>query len=65
MPFRVVNGIVIDPMRRAECAAPIGAAHEHHVAAGRKTGGLHTGEHVNVVVRARARAIDREKNLSH
>ena len=65
VPFRVVNWIVIDPARRAERNAAIGAAHEHHVAAISKTGWLNTREHIDIVVRARARAIDGEKNLSH
>ena len=61
----MVDRIVIDPARRAECGAAISAAHEHHVAAISKTEWLNTREHIDIVVRARARAIDGEKNLSH
>ena len=61
----MVNGIVIDPARRAERNAAIGAAHEHHIAAISKTGWLNTREHIDVVVGGRARAIDGEKNLAH
>ncbi len=61
----MVNGIVIDPARRAERDAAVGAAHEHHVAAISKTGWLNTREHIDIVVGTRARAIDGEKNLAH
>src|SRR5262245_60922352 len=65
MPFGMVDWIVIDPTRRAECAAAIGAAHEHHVAACRRTGRLNAGEHIDVIIGARAGTIDGEKNLAN
>ena len=65
MPFSMVNWIIIYPVRRAECGAAIGAAHEHHVAASRKTGRLNAGEHVDVVISACAGTIDGEKNLAN
>src|SRR5262245_367004 len=43
VPFRMINWVVIDPTRRAERAAPVCAAYEHHVAASGEAGGLHTG----------------------
>ena len=63
MPLSMVHRIVIDAPRRAECAAAIGAAHEHHVAASRRTGRLNAREHVDVVIGAGAGTIDDEKNL--
>ena len=63
MPFAVIDRIVVDPLRRAEGLSAIGAADEHHVAAVSRTGGLHARQHINIVVRARARTIHREENL--
>ena len=65
VPFRVVNWIVIDPVRRAESDAAIGAAHEHDIAAISEAGWLNTREHVDIVVGACARAVYGEKNLAH
>ena len=63
VPLRVINRIVIDPARRAEGLAAVCAAHKHHVTAGGSAGGLDAREHVNIVVRARAGTIHRQKNL--
>jgi hypothetical protein len=46
----MVNGIVVDPVRRAKSEAAVGAAHEHHIGPGIKAGWLYTGDHVNIIV---------------
>ena len=65
MPLRVVDRIVIDPTRRAESLASICAAREHHVTTRGSAGRLNARKHVNIVVRARAGTIHRQKNLAH
>ena len=65
MPFGVINRIVIDSTRRAERNASIAAADKHYVAAITKAGWLNTRQHIDVVVSARTRAVNGEKNLSH
>src|ERR1700757_977729 len=65
MPLSMVHRIVIDAPSRAECGAAIGAAHEHHVAASRKTGRLNAGQHVDVIIRVCAGTIDGEENLAN
>src|SRR5437588_12887313 len=65
MPLSVIDRIVIDPARGAECLSAIRAAHEHHVAPVDEACRLHARQHVNIVVTARARTVHRQENLSH
>ena len=46
----MVNGVVIDPVRRAKGLAAVCAAGEHHVGPVAGAGRQHTGDHVDVVV---------------
>src|SRR5881398_4218118 len=64
VPLRVINGIVIDPVRCAEGLTSVCAAHQLHIAATREAGGLNAREHVNIVVRTRARTVRRQENLT-
>ena len=61
MPLARVDGIVVDPHRRAEAGAAIGAAREHHVSPAARAS---AGYHVNVVVRRAAGAVDCQKDLA-
>jgi hypothetical protein len=61
MPF-IRKAIVIDPLRSAESQSAVGAAHKHHIGCG-STGGPHTGQHVDVVVRGTAGAVNRKEYL--
>jgi hypothetical protein len=63
MPLAGINRVVIDLMRRAESLPAIGAARKHHVgrASARR---LHTCQHINVVVRRAAGAINCQEGLS-
>ena len=65
MPFAVIDGIIIDPSRRAECLSAVRAANEHHIGPGCKTGRLHGRKHVDIVVIAGPGAIGREENLAN
>ena len=63
VPLARVDGIVVDPERRAKGLPVIGAAHKHHV--GRVSPGRHhAGQHVNVIVSRAAGAINRQEQLS-
>ena len=53
VPLVLINGVIIDPMRRAKGLPAIGAACEHHVGSVTGAKGYHTGKHVNVVICAR------------
>ena len=46
----MINGIVIDPVRRAESQSAVSAAREHHIGAGTEAEWLYAGDHVNIVV---------------
>jgi len=62
VPLVRVDGIIVDPLRRAKARAAVGAAREHHVgpvSAGRS----HAGYHVNVVISGAAGAINRQEDL--
>ena len=61
MPLARVDGIVVDPHRRAEAGAAIGAAREHHVSPAARAS---AGYHVDVVVRRAAGAVDCQKDLA-
>jgi hypothetical protein len=61
----VVNRIVIDSARCAEGLTSVCAPREHQVSASGKADGLNTRKHVNIVVRTRAGAIHRQKNLAN
>ena len=61
MPLARVDRIVVDPHRRAEAGAAIGAAREHHVSPAARAS---AGYHVDVVVRRAAGAVDCQKDLA-
>ena len=63
MPLAGIDRIVIDPLRCAEAYPAIGTACKHYVSS-IASGGPHAGQHVNVVVRRTARAINRQEQLS-
>ena len=65
VPLRVVNRIIIDSARCAEGLASVCAPRKHHVTASGRAGGLNARKHVNIVVRARAGTIHRQKNLTY
>src|SRR5438105_305930 len=73
MPLGVIDRIVVDPARGAECLSAIRAAHEHHVAPVEphdapfdvRLRRLHARQHVNTVASNGARAVHRQKNLPH
>ena len=46
----MVDGIVINSVRRAEGLSAVRAAHKHHVGAGGEAGRLHGRQHINVVI---------------
>ena len=58
----MIDGIVVDPVRRAERCAAIGAACEHDVGAG-KAEWLHARQHINVVIGWAAGTVDYQKQL--
>src|ERR1051325_79217 len=60
----MVDGIVIDSLRRTEGLSAIRAAGEHHVAAVARAGRPHGRDHIDVVVGGRAGAIHRKENLA-
>ena len=61
MPLAGIDRIVVDPHRRAEAGAAIGAAREHHVSPAARAS---AGYHVDVVVRRAAGAVDCQKDLA-
>src|SRR5437588_6484215 len=61
MPLARVDRIVVDPHRRAEAGAAIGAAREHHVSPAPRAS---AGYYVDVVVRRAAGAVDCQKDLA-
>src|SRR6266404_1336365 len=63
MPFARIDHVVIDLLRSAEGRAAVGAAHKHHVG-GASPVRHDAGQHVDVVVRRAAGAIDRQEYLS-
>jgi hypothetical protein len=65
MPFVVVNRVVVYSARHAKGQSTVCAAYEHYVGPVGESGGLHTGEHVNVVIGARTGTIHRQKNLTN
>jgi hypothetical protein len=64
MPLIVIDRVVIDPLRRAEGLAAVGAAHEHLISPVTLAVWQHASQHVNVIVRARAGTVDRQEYLS-
>src|ERR1041385_297038 len=63
MPFAGIDHVVIDSLRCAEGRAAVGAAHKHHVG-GAPPVRHHARQHIDVVVRRAAGAIDRQEYLS-
>src|SRR3989442_13135297 len=61
----MVDRIIIDPVGGAEGQSAIGAASEHHVAPVGGAERFHCSDHVNVVVRGAAGAVNSQKNLSY
>ena len=60
----MINGIVIDSVRRAKSYAAVGAAYEHHIGAGIEAGWLYTGNHVNIIVSGTAGTVHCQEHLS-
>jgi ABC-type protease/lipase transport system fused ATPase/permease subunit len=63
MPF-VGRGIAIDANGRAKAHAAVGAARNHHIGAVTVAGRPHAGQHVDVVIRGAAGAVDCQKDLA-
>src|SRR5205085_1923180 len=63
MPFLGIRRIIIDPSWGRKGLAAIGALSEHDVA-GAYPGISYTGDHVDIVIRAAARVIEGEEDLS-
>jgi len=59
----MVDGIVIDPLRRAKRLAAVCAAGEHHVGPVAGAGRQHTGDHIDVVVCRTAGTVHCDKRL--
>ena len=64
MPFVVIDGIVIDSLRRAKALSAVRAPHEHYVGAVGGTGRFNARQHINVVVGGGAGTVYRQKQLS-
>ena len=64
MPLVRIDWIVVDPHRRAEAGAAIGAAREHHIGPGAEAGRLDAGKHVNIVVGGGPGAVYGQERLS-
>src|SRR5438093_4399643 len=62
VPLVRVDGIVVDPLRRAKAESAIGAAREHHVGPVAAEGS-HAGHHVNIVVSRAAGAVNYQEGL--
>ena len=64
MPFGPIWGIIVDSDRRAKGLPAISASNKHHISSASRSGGADTGEHVDIVVGAGARAIDCQEHLA-
>ena len=63
MPL-VGRSIVIDANGRAEAGAAVGAARNHYIGAITVARRSHTGQHIDVVIRRAAGAINRQKDVA-
>ena len=64
MPLVVIDGVVVDPMRRAEALAAVCATHDHDFRARGEASWLHTCEQVDIVVCAPAGTVHRHVHLA-
>ncbi len=64
MPFGRIRGIIIDSNRRTKALSAIRASNKHDISVGSPTYRAHAGQHINIVVRTRAGAIDRQEHLT-
>jgi len=62
VPLVVIDGIIVNPVRRAEGETAVSAAREHDVRAG-KAEWLHARQHINVVTSRSAGTVDYQKQL--
>jgi hypothetical protein len=63
MPL-ILSGIVVDPVRSAKRESAVGAAHEHHICSIAVAGRPHAGQHVDVVIRRTAGAVNPQEYLA-
>ena len=63
VPFVMINGIVVDSVRRTECQTTVSAPGEHYVGAGSKARWLYTGDDVDIVVSGPAGAVHCQEQL--
>jgi hypothetical protein len=59
----MVNGIIVDPLWRAKAYSAVRAAREHDIRSGVEAGRSHSSQHVNIVVRRAAGAVNRQEYL--
>ena len=59
----MINGIVVDSVRRTECQTTVSAPGEHYVGAGSKARWLYTGDDVDIVVSGPAGAVHCQEQL--
>ena len=59
----MINGIVIDSVRRAKSQSTVCAAYEHHIGASTEAGWLYTGDHVNIIVSGTAGTVHCQEHL--